>query len=62
VKKDRPGFLGGFPEVMNCPLSSVEARADLGESESVHAMMENLDLVALAEWSSSSHLELVNGS
>jgi hypothetical protein len=24
-------------------------------------MVENLDLVALAEWSDSSHLELVNG-
>jgi hypothetical protein len=39
----------------------VEPRANLDTSESVHVVVENLDLVALAEWSDSSHLEFANG-
>jgi hypothetical protein len=34
----------------------------LDGSESVDMMAENLDLVALDEWSGSSHLEFGNGS
>jgi hypothetical protein len=62
ASKDPPGFLGGFQEAANCTLSSVEPRADFDGSESVHVMVENLDLVALAEWSRLSPLEVVNDS
>jgi hypothetical protein len=57
ARKYRPGFLVGFQEAANWTLSPVEPRADLNGSESVHVMVENLDLVALAKWSGSSHLE-----
>jgi hypothetical protein len=55
ARKDRPGFLVGFQEAVNCILSPVEPGADLDGSGSVHVMVENLDLVAVAEWSGSSH-------
>jgi hypothetical protein len=62
ARKDRPGFLIGFQKAVNYTLSPMQPRADFDGSESVHVMVENLDLVVPAEWFDSSHLELVNGS
>jgi hypothetical protein len=61
ARRGCPGFLVGCQEAANCNLRAVKPHADLDGSESVHVIVEDLDLVALAEEPGSSRLELVNG-